>query len=67
MEARKLNKVYQIDAREAQAWADDGYDIYDRGKLKARGSGYTVPMADYEKLKAENARLKAEIAKLKKA
>lgn len=72
MEARKLNKVYQIDEREAQAWADDGYDIYNRGRLVQRGSGKTVPLGEYDKLQAENAGLKdeaeglrAEITKMK--
>jgi hypothetical protein len=67
VEARKLNKVYQIDAREAQAWADDGYDIYDHGKLKLHAAGKSVPLADHEKALEENRKLKAEIAKLKKA
>ena len=74
MEARKLNKVYTIDEREAQSWADDGYDVYDRGKLVKRGAGRTVPLADYDKLQAdvaalkrENATLKGQLTKLKKA
>lgn len=66
MEARKLNKVYTIDAREAQAWADDGYDIYDRGKLVKRGSGQTVPRADFDNQAVEIVGLKAEVAALKK-
>ena len=65
MEARKLNKVYQIDEREAQAWADDGYDIYHRGKLVQRGSGKTVPLGEYDKLQAEAEGLRAEITKMK--
>lgn len=67
MEARKLNKVYQIDPREAKEWAAEGYDVYDNGKLKLHAAGKTVPMADHEKALAENRKLKAEIAKLKKA
>lgn len=67
MEARKLNTVYQIDEREAQAWADDGYEIYDRGKLVLHGSGRTVALEAYEKVVAENKKLKAENARLKKA
>ena len=65
MEARKLNKVYQIDGREAQAWADEGYDIYERGKLVQRGSGQVIALGEYDRLQAEADGLKAEIAKMK--
>lgn len=60
MEARKLNKVYDIDKSQADAYAAQGYDIYDGKKLVKHGAGKTVPLAEYEKVKAELERLKAK-------
>ena len=58
MEARKANKVYQIDKAQADEYAAAGYDIYEGGKLKHHAVGKTVPIADYEALKAELEALK---------
>lgn len=58
MEARKLNKVYQIEKAQADVYAAQGYDVYDGSKLVKRGAGKTVPMAEYEKVKAELDKLK---------
>ena len=53
MEARKANKVYQVDEQSAKAYQAQGYDIYDDGKLVEHAKGKTVPVAEYEKVKAE--------------
>ncbi len=65
MEARKDNKVYQVDKTEADAYAAAGYDIYDKGKLVKHAAGKTVPIAQYEALEAEVKKLKAELKKAK--
>ena len=53
MEARKGNKVYQVDEQSAKAYQAHGYDIYDGGKLVQHAAGKTVPIAEHEKVKAE--------------
>lgn len=63
MEARKANKVYQIDKLQADAYAAQGYDIYDGAKLVKHAAGKTVPIAEYERLQAELASAKRSRAK----
>lgn len=62
MEARKANKVYQIDKLQVDEYAAAGYDIYDGKKLVKHAVGKSVPIAEYEKVKAELEALKAEKA-----
>lgn len=49
MQARKGNKIYQIDARQIDTYTAQGYDIYEGKKLKAHAKGKTVPIAEHEK------------------
>ena len=65
MEARKLNKVYQIDRQQADAYAAQGYDIYDGSKLVKHAKGKSVPIAEYEKVVAELEKLKKAKAEAK--
>ena len=65
MEARKLNKVYQIDKSQADVYAAQGYDVYEGEKLVKSGAGKTVPFSEYEKAKAELKKVKAELERLK--
>ena len=53
MEARRGNKVYQVDEQTAAIYQAQGYDIYDGGKLVQHAKGKTVPIAEHEKVKAE--------------
>lgn len=58
MEARKGNKVYQVDDLTAAQYQAQGYDIYDGGKLVQHAKGKTVPIAEHEKVLAEVEKLK---------
>ena len=53
MEARKGNKVYQVDEQSAALYQAQGYDIYDGGKLVQHAKGKTVPIAEHEKVVKE--------------
>lgn len=65
-EARKANKVYEIDKPQIDEYAASGYDIFDaKGKLVKHAAGKTVPYAKYEELLEENKKLKAKIEKSK--
>lgn len=66
MEARKGNKVYSIDKREADAFAANGYDIYEGGKLVKHAVGKTVPIEEYERVAAELEALKKPKARTSK-
>lgn len=68
MEARKGNKVYQVDEREAEAYRANGFDLYKNGKLVKHAIGKTVSIEKYEEALArieelENAAKKSEKAK----
>lgn len=67
MKAIKDNKAYSVNTdAEAKLYKAKGYDIYDdKGKLKEKGIGSSVPPEKYEALEKENAKLKKEIEKLK--
>lgn len=67
MEARKENKVYQIDPREADYYAAQGYDLYDGLKLVKHAANKSVPIEIYEQALAEIERLEKDLAKAKKA
>lgn len=63
-EARKANKVYEIEKQEVDQYAASGYDIFDaKGKLYKHAAGKTVPYAEYEKLLAEVKKLKEQAKK----
>lgn len=66
MEARKGNKVYSIDKREADAFAANGYDIYEGGKLVKHAVGKTVPIEEHERVVAELEALKKPKARTAK-
>ncbi len=65
MEARKLNKVYQIDKSEAERYAAMGYEVYDGKKLVRHAKGASVPIEEHEAVKAEleTAKARARAAK----
>ena len=67
MEARKGNKVYQVDELAAARYQAQGYDIYDGGKLVQHAKGKTVPIAEHEKALEEVRTLKRRQAKTEKA
>lgn len=67
MEARKGNKVYQVDKASAGYYSAQGYDIYDGGKLVQHAAGKSVPVAEYEKVKAELDALKRKGRKTEEA
>lgn len=68
LKAIKENKVYTVNtSEEVKAYKAKGFDIYEDGKLKERGTGKSVPSDKYEALEKENAKLKAENTKLKTA
>ena len=67
LKAIKENKVYTVNtSEEVKAYKAKGFDIYEDGKLKERGTGKSVPSDKYEALEKENVKLKAENTKLKK-
>lgn len=66
MEARKGNKVYQVDEREATEYANRGFDIFEDGILVQHAKGKTVPIAEYEKLQEENRELRELLQRQKK-
>lgn len=67
MEARKANKVYQIDKAQAQLYAAQGYDVYDGGKKVLNGAGKVVGAEEHERALAEIEKLKRQLAEAKRA
>jgi len=65
MTAVKANRCYTIDESQANAFAKEGYDIYDGGKIVKYGAGKTVTFGQYMDLKDENEALEAECEQLK--
>lgn len=65
MTAVKANRCYTIDESQVNAFAKDGYDIYDADKIVKYGAGKTVTFEVYMALKEENEALKAELEELK--
>ena len=62
MTAEKGNKVYKILESEKAGYIAKGFDIFDEsGKKISSGSGKTVSVEEYEKLKQENAALREEM------
>lgn len=66
LQARKSNKVYTVDEKQADAYAAAGYDIYDGNKLVKHAVGKTVPIAEHEKALVRIAELEKQL-KAKKA
>lgn len=61
IKAVKGNKAYTVNSQqEKDAYKAQGFDIYEDDTLVENGVGKSVPLADYEVLKAENATLKEE-------
>ena len=54
LKAIKENKVYTVNtSEEVKAYKAKGFDIYEDGKLKERGTGKSVPSDKYEALEKE--------------
>lgn len=67
MVAVKGNREYKIkDDADKERFINAGYDIYEKGKLIARGKGKKVDIAEYDKVVKERDALKAELDKFKK-
>lgn len=65
MTAEKGNKVYKISESEKARYIAEGFDIFDESRKKiSSGSGKTVSVEEYDKLKQENEKLKQENAAL---
>lgn len=65
MIAIKENRQYTINDTDVQAFAKDGYDVYDdHGNIIAYGVGKTVPYEKYVKAEAQIERLQEEIIAL---
>lgn len=67
--AVKANKQVAIDEKEAEQYANDGYDIYEKSgattQIVMHAADKTVPYAQHGALKAELDASKAEIKALK--
>ena len=61
MQARKGNKVYQIDETQAKQYANQGFDIYEGKKLVKHATGKSVPIEEYERVCAELEALKKQL------
>ena len=67
MVAVKGNREYKIkDEAAKEKFINEGYDIYDKGKLVAHGKGKKVDITELDKVVKERDALKAELDKLKK-
>ena len=67
MVAVKGNREYKIkDDAAKEKYINEGYDIYDKGKIVAHGKGKKVDVAEFEKVVKERDALKAELDKIKK-
>ena len=65
MKAKKSNRCYSIEPREANHFQAQGYDIYDDdGKIVMYGAGKTVSIESYVALKKQNESLQEMIDKL---
>ena len=62
--AKKGNKEVYVDNVSRQRYANDGFTIYEDGRIVEYGRGATAPLPDFLALIEENARLKAEIVRL---
>lgn len=65
--AKKGNKVVEIDERMKAHYLNDGFTIYKDGKPVEYGKGVGPSMAEFNRLKEENAALKARIEELEAA
>ena len=63
MIAKKSNRSYSIEPREAKSFQNAGYDIYDDdGSFIAYGVGKTISMEKHMAVIHENQRLKEQLA-----
>lgn len=58
--AKKDNKVYDIDEVDKKRYLEDGYDIYEDGKLKEYSYKKQIAYSEYAKVKEELEKVKAE-------
>ena len=66
MVALKENRQYTINDTDVQAFAKEGYDVYDdKGNIVAYGIGKTVPYEKYAKLMMQVESLQEEIIELR--
>ncbi len=61
MRAEKGNKVYEISEADKKRYQEEGFDIYEDGKLIASGRGKMISFKEYENLKEENVKLKEKL------
>ena len=67
MVAVKGNREYKIkDEAAKEKFINEGYDIYDKGKLVAHGKGKKVDITELDKAVRERDTLKAELDKVVK-
>lgn len=58
--AKKDNKVYNIDEVDKKRYLEDGYDIYEDGKLKEYSYKKQIAYSEYAKVKEELEKVKSE-------
>lgn len=64
LKAVKGNKAYTITEQEKNAYKAQGFDIYEGNKLVENGTGKSVSIEEFNKLKTENETLKKKNSKL---
>lgn len=64
LKAIKGNKAYKITEQEKNAYKAQGFDIYEGNKLVENGTGKSVSIEEFNKLKTENETLKKKNSKL---
>ena len=71
LEARKENKVYKIDETLKARYLNEGFDIYENGKLIENTPKKLIKLTDHNKAIAEKdakiAKLEAKLKKLESA
>ncbi len=67
MIARKDNKEYTVDKYSKDAYLNDGYDIYENGKVVAYSPKKQVSLGEYEELDAQVKELTAKLEEVSKS
>jgi uncharacterized small protein (DUF1192 family) len=65
--AKKGNRQYTINEAEIKLYQNQGYDIYECGKLVKHGAGKVIAYTSYQDALEKIAALESEIAALKAA
>lgn len=58
--AKKDNKVYNVDEVDKKRYLEDGYDIYEDGKIVEHSPKKQIAYSEYVKLQEELEKVKAE-------